>query len=220
MLYAPRVTTNESIRPLKDVWLRPRRVFRELLSHPIGAADYVLAAAQGIAASIAVYRSPVFGTQTSAADILRTALLFGPIAGILSVALFTAVYTKLSALNGREVPRNGVFHVLTYGGIPVIATLALWAVAAAFIGDAAIGSARDAHPDGFESVVLTMQSCGYTFLVLWSVVLQVMGFSEIQGVATGKAFGTWVAGQLIVAVGAFFLAVAASVLFAGGVPAS
>ena len=212
--------TNEPIRPLKDVWLRPRRVFRELASQPIGASDYVLAAAQGIAASIAVYRSPVFGTQTSAADILRTSLLFGPIAGIVSAALFTAVYTKLSARSGRKVPRNGVFHVLTYGGIPVVATLALWAVGAAFIGDAAIATARGAHAEGFESAVLTLQSFGYTFLVLWSVVLQVMGFSEIQGVATGKAFGTWVAGQILVALGAFFLAVVASVLFAGNLPAS
>ena len=33
----PRVSTTEPIRPLKDVWLRPRRVFRELATRPIGA---------------------------------------------------------------------------------------------------------------------------------------------------------------------------------------
>ena len=38
----------EPIRPLKDVWLRPRRVFRELAAYPVGITDYLLAAAQGV----------------------------------------------------------------------------------------------------------------------------------------------------------------------------
>jgi hypothetical protein len=215
MMYADLVMTNEVIQPLRDVWLRPRRVFRELAPQPVGTADYVLAAAQGVAASIAVYHSSLAAVRPTAGEILKTATLFGPIAGIASVFLFAALYTKLSARSGRTVERSQVFHVLAYGGIPVVATLLLWAVAAAFVGEAAIVPAAADDTDGFVTVILTVQSLGYTFLLLWSVVLQVMGFSEIQGVATGKAFGTWVVGQLIVVAAAFLLAVIVSALFAG-----
>ena len=30
----------EPIHPLKDVWLRPRRVFREISAQPAGIVDY------------------------------------------------------------------------------------------------------------------------------------------------------------------------------------
>ena len=41
--------------------------------------------------------------------------------------------------------------------------------------------------------------------MLWSVVLQVMGFSEIQGFVTRKAFGVWLLGQLVALLAALFL---------------
>ena len=63
------MSDTEPIRPLKDVWLRPRRVFRELANQPIGAADalrlglaldvvseeWVLARAMAIASSMAAW---------------------------------------------------------------------------------------------------------------------------------------------------------------------
>jgi uncharacterized membrane protein YhaH (DUF805 family) len=55
-------------------------------------------------------------------------------------------------------------------------------------------------------------------LLLWSVVLQVMGFSEIQGIATRKAFWVWVLGQLIGLLAAIFLSVVIATLFPGIVP--
>ena len=39
--YALRVMPTESIRPLQDVWLRPRRVFRELADAPVGLVERV-----------------------------------------------------------------------------------------------------------------------------------------------------------------------------------
>ncbi len=55
----------EPIRPLKDVWLRPRRVFREMATHRVGVLDYVLAAAQGIGNFLALYRTQGAGARSS-----------------------------------------------------------------------------------------------------------------------------------------------------------
>jgi hypothetical protein len=51
--------------------------------------------------------------------------------------------------------------------------------------------------------------------LIWSIVLQVMGFSEIQGLATRKAFGVWVLGQIIGFLASLFLALLVETLFPG-----
>jgi hypothetical protein len=216
------VPSTEPVHPLKDVWLKPRRVFRELASHPVGLTDYLLAAAQGVATSMAVYRTQFAGTHASAADVLQSSLLFGPIGGVVSLYLFAAIYGRLGARAGGTSKRNQVFHVLAYGGVPVAASLVLWALTAFIVGEAAIIDTPVATPgadvDGFVAFVLRLQFAVYVLLLLWSVVLQVMGFSEIQGLTTRKAFGVWVLGQFLALLAAFFLSILIALLFPGIVP--
>ena len=213
----------EPVRPLTDIWLRPRRVFRELASQPVGITDYLLAAAQGVATSMAVYRTQFAGSHASVAEVLQSSLLFGPIGGVVSLYLFAAIYVRLGTRAGGTSKRNQVFHVLAYGGIPVAASLILWALTAFIVGEAAIidtpgAPTPGADVDGFVAFVLRLQFALYLLLLVWSVVLQVMGFSEIQGLTTRKAFGVWVLGQLLALLAALFLSILIALLFPGIVP--
>jgi Yip1 domain len=214
------VSTTEPIRPLKDVWLRPRRVFRELATRPIGAADYLLAAAQGIATSIMVYRTQLAGPNAGTADILGTSFVFGPLGGVVSMYLFAAIYGRLGQRAGGKTTRNQVFHVLAYGGIPVAASLLVWMFTVLLVGEAAVVERPGAEIDGFVSFVLRAQFASYMLLWLWSVVLQVMGFSEILGLATRKAFGVWVLGQVLALLLYLFLNILIGVIFPGVVPSA
>jgi hypothetical protein len=212
------VTTTEPIRPLKDVWLRPRRVFRELAIHPIGATDYLLAATQGIATSIMVYRTQLAGSNAGTAEILGSSFIFGPLGGVVSMYLFAAIYGRLGKRAGGKSARNQVFHVLAYGGIPVAASLVLWIFTALLVGEVAVVERPGVEIDGFVAFVLRAQFASYMLLWLWSVVLQVMGFSEVLGLATRKAFGVWVLGQLLGLLLTLFLSILIAVLFPGIVP--
>jgi hypothetical protein len=89
------VSTTEEIHPIKDVWLRPRRVFRELSARPIGATDYLLAAAHGVATSIMVYRTQLSGSGATAGEILGSSFIFGPLGGVVSMYLFAVIYGRL-----------------------------------------------------------------------------------------------------------------------------
>ena len=53
--------------------------------------------------------------------------------------------------------------------------------------------------------VLRAQFAVCVLLMLWSVVLQVMGFSEIMGLTARKALGVWALGQILALLVAFFL---------------
>ncbi len=212
------MSTTEPIRPLKDVWLRPRRVFRELATRPIGAADYLLAATQGVASSIMVYRTQLAGSNVSTAEILGSSFIFGPLAGVVSMYLFAAIYGRLGTRAGGKSTRNQVFHVLAYGGVPVAASLLLWMFTALLVGEAAVVERPGVEIDSFVAFVLRVQLASYLLLWLWTIVLQVMGFSEILGLTTRKAFGVWVLGQVLALLLTFFFWILIAVLFPGNVP--
>ena len=206
------------VHPLKEVWLRPRRVFRELARQPVGVVDYLLAAAQGIGNYLMLYQSQVSESHLSVSDIVGNSLRIGPIAGVVGVFIFSLIYGRLGARIGGNSTRNQVFHVLAYGGAPVAATLILWGLALLLIGDAALVVAPGADVDGFVWIILRVQFAANLLLLFWSVVLQVMGFSEILGLPVRKAFGMWVLGQLLGVLAAFFLAILVAILLPGVVP--
>jgi hypothetical protein len=214
------VSTTEPIRPLKDVWLRPRRVFRELATRPIGAADYFLAATQGVANSIMLYRTQLAGSNAGTAEILASSFLFGPLAGVVTMYLLAAIYGRLGTRAGGKSARNQVFHVLAYGGVPVAASLVLWMFTALLVGEAAVVERPGAEIDGFVAFVLRVQFAAYMLLWLWTIVLQVMGFSEILGLTPRKAFGVWVLGQVLALLLTLFLSILIAVLFPGIVPSA
>ncbi len=205
----------EPIRPLKDVWLRPRRVFRELAARPVGIADYLLAAAQGMGNFLALYRTEGAGAHSGVDEILAKSFAYGAIAGVVSMYLMAVIYRRLGARAGGKSTTSQVVHVLTYGGVPMVASLAMWVLTALLAGEAAFVETPRADTEGFLVLLLHVQFISYVLLLIWSIVLQVMGFSEIQGLATRKAFGIWVLGQIIGFLASLFLALAIDTLFPG-----
>jgi hypothetical protein len=194
--YARLVIENEPIRPLHDVWLRPRRVFRELASRPIGVVDHLLGAAQGIISMLGYCRAKDFGTKFGLGEIFLTSAITGAVVGIASMHIMAMIYARLGSRVGRMTTRRQTVHVLAYGAVPMAASLGIWVLTALIAGEVTFVQAPK-EVDDFVRVLLGMQFLSYVLLMMWSVVLQVMGFSEILAVSNAKAFGIWVLGQVI-----------------------
>lgn len=190
-------------------------MFRELATRPIGIADYLLAAAQGIGNFLALYRTEGAGAHSSVEQILANSFAYGAIAGVASLFLMALIYRRLGARAGGKSTANQVVHVLAYGGAPMVASLAMWVLTALLAGEATFVETPRADLEGFLVLLLHVQFISYVLLLIWSIVLQVMGFSEIQGLATRKAFGVWVLGQLIGFLASLFLALVVEALFPG-----
>ncbi len=193
-------------------------MFRELAARPAGPIDYVLTAAQGVVNFLALFRTQSAGAHSSVAEILGESILFGPIGGVVGLFLFAAIYGRLLNRAGGKSTRNQVIHVLSFGGVPVVASLGIWILTALLAGESTFVEAPGADVETFVILLLDAQFIAYVLLLLWSVVLQVMGFSEIQGIATRKAFWVWVLGQLVGLLAAIFLSVVIATLFPGIVP--
>ncbi|HVC01378.1 MAG TPA: YIP1 family protein [Steroidobacteraceae bacterium] len=191
-------TPPEPIHPLHDVWLRPRRVVRELADAPITRVDYLLGAVQGIVSWLSLSRAQSAGANTDIAGILGRALIAGPIAGIIGLYLMTAVYVRLGRRAGGVATRTQIFHVLAYSGAPMLASLAIWLLTAALAGAPTFESTP---PPGLEPFVALLVRTGFlvhVLLVCWSLLLQVMGFSEAERLPTRRAFAIWLFGQALV----------------------
>jgi hypothetical protein len=209
------VLPNEPIRPLKDVWLRPRRVFREMATRPLGVVDYLLAAVQGVGNFLALYRTQGAGARNSVEEILGNSFAIGAIAGVASLFLMAVIYQRLGARAGGKATTTQVVHVLAYGGVPMAASVLLWVLTALLAGEAAFVETPRADVEGFIVLLLHAQFASYVLLLLWSILLIVMGFSEIQGITTRKALGVWFLGQIIGFLASLFLAVVIGTLFPG-----
>jgi hypothetical protein len=193
-------------------------VFRELATRPVGILDYLLGAAQGIGNSLALYRTVGAGTQSSVAEILGNSFAYGAIAGVVSLFLMAFIYGRLGGRGGGKATIGQVMHVLAYGGTPMAVSLAIWVLTALAAGEATFVETPRADVEGYLVVLLHLQFTSYVFLLLWSIVLQVMGFSEILGFAMRKAFGVWVLGQILGFLASLPLALIVEVLFPGLLP--
>ena len=190
-------------------------MFRALAGRPVGIFDYLLAAAQGIGSFLALYRAEGAGAHHSVEEILANSFAYGAIAGVTSVFLMAVIYGRLAARAGGKSTTTQVIHVLAYGGVPMVASLAIWVLIALLAGEAAFVETPRADVEGFLVLLLRVQFISYVLLLLWSVVLQVMGLSEIQGLATRKSLGVWVLGQIVGFLASLFLAVLIEALFPG-----
>ncbi len=188
-------------------------MFRELASRPVEGVDYLLGAAQGIVGWLALSREQNAGAVSGIAEIFGKALLIGSIAGIASLFFMGTIYTRLGARAGKASMRQQVMHVLAYGGVPMVASLVIWVFTALLAGEAAFEAVLRPDLEGFVELILHAQFFAYVLLTAWGVVLQVMGLSEILGVAIRKALGLWVLGQLVGFLALLFLMIVIVTLF-------
>ena len=209
----------EPIRPLHDVWLRPRRVFRELALTPIGPMDHLLGAAQGIAGWLAFSRAEDAGATSSVAEIFVRALIIGSVAGVASLYLMGTIYSRLGTRVGRSAARSQVFHVMAYGGVPNAFSVLLWVFTALLTGEVTFEPVPHGDVETFVAVLLRVQFIAYLLLALWSVLIQVMGLSEVQAINVRKALGLWLLGQLMGFLALLFLAILIATLFPSAVNA-
>jgi len=190
-------------------------VFRELAARPLGIADYLLAAAQGVGNLLALCRHVGAGAHSSVEAILAISFAYGAVSGVVSVYLMAIIYGRLGLRAGGKSTTTQVIHVLAYGGVPMAASLAIWVLTALLAGEATFVETPRADLEAFLALLLHLQFTSYVLLFIWSIVLQVMGLSEIQGLTMRKAFGVWFLGQIIGFLVSLFLALAIETLFPG-----
>ncbi len=186
-----------AMNSLQEVWIRPRKVFRALASQPIGILDYLLSGVQGVVVVLALGRASNLGSKAGVAEIFLRAATEGMLIGIAIVWVQAWIYTWMGRRAGGVATRAQVIHVLAYGSVPMLGSLAIWCLAALLLGNHAFIETPSGDADAFVSLLNAAQVTGFALLGIWSVILQVMGLSEVHQLRTGGAAGTWLLGQVV-----------------------
>jgi len=190
-------------------------VFRELDAEPVGRMDLLLSAAQGIVGFLVYCRILNAGATYGLAPIFGASVFAGALLGIAGLYVMGAIYSRLAAGMGRPGARRQILHVLAYGGVPVAASLGIWILTALIAGNAAFLAAPRPEDEGFIAILLNAVSVSYLLLSLWSILLQLMGFSEVLKVTIGKAALLWILGRLVAFLAVLCLKVMTTALIPG-----
>ena len=183
----------------QEVWVRPRKVFRELSSQPIGVVDYGLSAAQGVVGILALARMSNLGLTTDVTQIFIKAIIQGSLSGIAIIWIQAWIYTWMGRRVGGVANRTQVIHVLAYGSAPLAGSLAIWCIAALLLGPNAFIEKVGGETDTFVVLLMYAQIIAHVLLAIWSAILQIMGLSEAHRLPTRGATGTWLLGQFVAA---------------------
>jgi len=183
----------------QEVWVRPRKVFRELSSRPIGIIDYVLSAAQGMVGVLALDRMNNLGLTADVTQIFLKAAAQGSLSGIAIIWIQAWIYTWMGRRAGGVANRTQVIHVLAYGSAPLVGSLGIWCLATLLLGPNAFIERAGGDTDNFVALLMYLQIIAHVLLAIWSAILQIMGLSEVHKLQTRGATGTWLLGQFVAA---------------------
>jgi hypothetical protein len=183
----------------QEVWVRPRKVFRELANQPVGIADYVLSAAQGMVGVLALDRMNNLGLTADVGRIFLKAAVQGSFSGIAIIWIQAWIYTWMGRRVGGVGNRAQIIHVLAYGSVPLVGSLAIWCLAALLLGANAFIEKASGETDNFVALLMYLQIIAHVLLACWSAILQIMGLSEVHKLRTRGATGTWLLGQFVAA---------------------
>ncbi|WP_169713809.1 Yip1 family protein [Paludifilum halophilum] len=173
---------------LKTIWLQPRKTISELLeSDKRVYILFVLLA--GIGLRLDQSSNNNLADQTSMGYVLISALLFGPIIGL--IAWF--FYSGLTHLVVRWFGGSGTWRetrlVFAWSTIPMIAKLLLWIPLLLFFGSDLFTAVTPTIDSGIGPFSLFMLF-GLLELILsiWFFVILSQGLSEVHGFSAWKGF--------------------------------
>ena len=172
----------------RDMWLKPRAVLRQELARPAGWRHWAPAVLAGIAAVLETFllvtTAPDAKTdpqQLAAAtgqSLLLTALLLGPLFGMLHVGLMGFLLRHIGRLFGGQCQPDAMRRGISLALVPLAWSLLLVLAEMWWIGQ----HGKDAW---------VMISTGLRALLnLWTLLLLAMSISEVQQLPLRRAAGT------------------------------
>lgn len=195
------------VNPWRSMWLRPRDTVRHLVQTSPDRLVLVLAGLAGVAQILDRAAGEAAGDTLSLPMILGFALVLGPLFGILSLYIGSALVAWTGRWIGGSAPPHHIRTAMAWAGVPVVAGLVLWIVVIAVLGEEMFTTPMP-QTEASLGLALFAILCGIALFVLgvWSLVLLFKSVGEVQGFSAWKAMGNVLLGGL-----AFILPLAALV---------
>ena len=197
------------LNPWFSMWLHPRRTIRQIVETNPDRFVLALAAVGGIAEALTNASSDSKGDNLSLRAILLTALIGGPLMGVLGLWLGGILLRWTGGWLGGQADTRRVRTALAWANVPLVWSLLLWVPALLLFGAELFTEATPVlDASSMLSGLHLVFSFGIGIVSIWSLVVFLHALGEVQGFSAWKALGNSILTGLVVALPLLVLAAA------------
>jgi hypothetical protein len=189
----PTETVQETIQLTdRDVftklWTSPRKVFRFILENKYDKYMYILLFLAGVESALNRASSSNLGDHSHLIFILIGSLTVGGVFGWLTFYIYNALLSWTGKWLKGTANTNTLFRIFTYSVVPSVLSLVFLFIEIILFGNGVFQTDFDYLAMGIPAAIFFMIiSTIQITLSIWSVVLLVIGISEVQHFSIGKS---------------------------------
>ena len=189
------------MNPWFSMWLHPRRTIRRIVETNPDRLVLLLAAVGGIVEALINASSDSKGENMSLQAILLTALIGGPLMGVIGLWLGGALLRWTGGWIGGQADSRRIRATLAWANVPLVWSLLLWIPALLLFGAELFATATPIlDASTMLSGLYMVFSFGIGIVSIWAFVVFLHALGEVQGFSAWKALGNSILAGLAVLV--------------------
>jgi hypothetical protein len=182
---------SERLNPWLHLWTQPRACIRQLTSRSYLPTLLALAACAGVVQVLDKASNGNAGESFSLLTIIYIAAALGPIFGIATLYLYSALARLTGKWLGGKAGYSDVLCAFAWSSLPSIPQLLLWLPIVAVSGSDLFTEATPHIDDSiFAASVVTLGGGAQIVLAVWAVVMLCKCLGEVQGFSAWRALGS------------------------------
>ena len=190
-----------TMNPWFSMWLHPRRTIRQIVATDPDRFVLLLAAVGGIVEALTNATSDSQGDNLSLRTILLTALIAGPLMGIVGLWLGSILLRWTGGWIGGQADSRRIRTALAWANVPLLWSLILWGPALLLFGAELFATATPIiDASTMLSGLYMVFSFGIGTVSIWAFVVFLHALGEVQGFSAWKALGNSILAGLVVLV--------------------
>ena len=189
------------MNPWFSMWLHPRRTIRQIVETNPERLVLLLATVGGIVEALINASSDSKGENMSLQAILLTALIGGPLMGVIGLWLGGALLRWTGGWIGGQADSRRIRATLAWANVPLVWSLLLWIPALLLFGAELFATATPIlDASTMLSGLYMVFSFGIGIVSIWAFVVFLHALGEVQGFSAWKALGNSILAGLAVLV--------------------
>ena len=188
------------------IWTSPRKIFRYINETNYDKYVVILLILSGISRAFDQAAIKNFGNSMSIWAIIGICIIVGGVFGCLTYYIYSALISWTGKWLKGKGNTNSILRVISYAMIPSIIALIFLIPQIGVYGSEMFKSDGDTISAGLISNIFVYLSLFVEFILgIWTIVLCVIGISEVQKFSIGKSILNMLIPSLIIAIIAFLL---------------
>jgi hypothetical protein len=183
------------------IWTSPRMVFKYLNDNKYDRYVYVLLMLGGITRAFDRAATKSLGDDLSLILVITLCLVFGGVLGWITYYLYAALMNWTGKWLNGQGDTNSLLRMISHAMLPSIVALVLLIPQIVLFGNGIFQSEIDIYSNGLFSTIIYYSSATLEIILgIWTLVIFVIGISEIQKISIGKSILNMVLPGIIIIV--------------------